>query len=264
MNVFWQEIKANAKSLIIWSVCMVLLVASGMGKYTAYSAGGKGSEVIKSLPESVRALLGINNFDVTVMAGFFAMLFLYIELTLAIHAVLLGSGIIAKEEGDKTIEFLLVKPLSRASVITAKLCAALVNIVIINAITFVASDFFTKQFNDGESITSELLTFFVSLLLVQLLFVTLGTFFAATLNNPKSSGSLAVGVLLLSFFIGKITDLTSDLDVLNVLSPFKYFDYALMVQGDPLNMLIVALTFAASVLLTVGTYVFYCKRDMNV
>ncbi|GJM78594.1 hypothetical protein HMSSN139_10900 [Paenibacillus sp. HMSSN-139] len=101
--------------MIIWSVCLFLLVVSGMSKYSAYSAGGASSEVFDTMPRTIKALLGMGSFDVTQMAGFFAMLFLYIELTVAIHAVLLGSGIIAKEERDKTVEFLMAKPVSRGA-----------------------------------------------------------------------------------------------------------------------------------------------------
>lgn len=71
MNMFWRELKAGRKALIIWSLCMFLLVASGMGKYTAYSAGGAGSEVFKQMPSTVKALLGIGTLEVTVMSGFF-------------------------------------------------------------------------------------------------------------------------------------------------------------------------------------------------
>jgi ABC-2 type transport system permease protein len=100
MNVFIRELKANRKALMIWSVCMVLFVLSGMSKYTAYSAGGASVDVFDKIPKTLKAILGIASFDVTKMNGFFAFLFPYLEITTAIHAVLLGNTIIAKEERD--------------------------------------------------------------------------------------------------------------------------------------------------------------------
>ena len=117
MNIFIRELKANRKALIIWCACILVGVLSGMGKYTAYSSGGSNSDLFNTLPFAVKALLGIGSFDVTKMSGFFALLFLYMELMIAIHAVLLGSGIIAKEERDKTTEFLMIKPVSRSSIV---------------------------------------------------------------------------------------------------------------------------------------------------
>lgn len=243
MNMFWRELKAGRKALIIWSLCMFLLVASGMGKYTAYSAGGAGSEVFKQMPSTVKALLGIGTLEVTVMSGFFALLFLYIELTAAIHAVLLGSSIVAKEERDKTAEFLIAKPVSRAAIITAKLLAALLQIAVLNLVTLVSSFIMVSAYNEGKNISGEIALFLLSMFIVQLIFLSLGAVLAAGMSNPKSSGAAATGVLVGSFMISKITDLADTLAVLNVLSPFKYFSYNRIVEGGGLSIGILVLLF---------------------
>ncbi|MBK1812341.1 ABC transporter permease subunit [Clostridium sp. YIM B02505] len=264
MNIFIRELKANRKALIIWSVCMVLLVVSGMAKYTAYSSGGSGSEVLNKMPFTLKALLGIGSFDVASMGGFFGFLFLYIEVTIAIHAVLLGNGIIAKEERDKTTEFLIVKPVSRSTIITSKLLAALLNIVILNLITLVSSIAMVGVYNKGNSINGEIFTFFLSMFIIQLLFLTLGALLSAFMRKAKVSGSVATSILLFSFVISKITDLTDRMNFLNVLSPFKYFSYADIVNGNGLNFVIVILTLIMVAIFSVLTYFFYNKRDLSV
>ena len=153
MNIFIRELKANRKALIIWSVCMALLVLSGMGKFTAYAAGGSSSAVFDKLPNTLKIMLGFNGFEVTKISGFFAFLFPYIELTTAIHAALLGSSIIAKEERDKTTEFLIAKPISRNAIITSKLLVALVNVIVINLVSLFSSFAIVSTFDTGEDIT---------------------------------------------------------------------------------------------------------------
>ena len=264
MNIFLRELRANRKTLIIWSVCMFLLVVSGMGKYTAYSASGSGNEVFNNLPQSVKALLGFGSFDVSAMAGYFAMLFLYIELTVAIHAVLLGSGIIAKEERDKTTEFLIIKPVSRGTIITSKLFAALVNIFILNVVTFVSSIIMVAAYNKGDAISSEISMFMLSMFIVQLIFLTLGATLAAFTKNSKASGSLSAGILLATFVISKVTDLNINLNFLNLLTPFKYFNYEKIVDGNGLNVGIIILSLLLVGALSFLTYYFYKKRDLNV
>lgn len=263
MNIFLRELKANRKALIIWSVCMFLLVLSGMGKYTAYSSG-QSNDVFAKMPYSIKALLGIGSFDVTTMKGYFAMLFLYIELTAAVHAVLLGAGIIAKEERDKTTEFLMIKPVSRTTIITSKLLAALVNIFILNIVSLVSSIVMVAAYNKGNDISSEIEMFILSMFIVQLIFLSIGTALASFIRNPKSSGSLSVGILLVSFVISKITDLTDKLNVLNILSPFKYFSYENMAAGNGLNIGIVILSLLLVAAFSASTYFFYQKRDLNV
>lgn len=195
-----------------------------LGKYTAYSSGATGA-IFSEMPYSLKALLGIGSFDVTTMSGFYAFLFPYIEITAAIHAVLLGSGIIAKEERDKTTEFLMVKPVSRASIITSKFLAALVNVVIVNVVTLISSILMVAAYNKGKDISGVVAAFLLSMFIVQLIFLSLGAVLSAILKNAKTSGSLAAGILFGCYVISKITDLTDRVNFLNVLSLFKYFNY---------------------------------------
>jgi ABC-2 type transport system permease protein len=242
---------------------MFLLVLSGMGKYTAYSSGAT-SDVFSKMPYSLKALLGIGPFDVTTMKGFFAFLFPYLEITAAIHAVLLGSGIIAKEERDKTTEFLMVKPVSRAKIITSKFLAALVNVVIINVVTLISSIYLAAAYNKGKDISSEVAIFLLSMFIVQLIFLSLGALLAAVLKNSKASGSLAAGILFGCYVISKITDLTDRVNFLNVLSPFKYFSYQNIVNGNGLSLGIVILCILLVSVFTISTYFFYNRRDLSI
>jgi len=264
MNLFMREMKANLKALIIWCIGMFLGVLSGMGKYTAYSASGQGNELFSALPPSIKALLGFGSLDITSMSGFYAMLFLYLELAVAIHAVLLGAGIIAKEERDKTAEFLMVKPLSRNSVISAKLLSALVNVVVLNVVTFASSAFFAAAYNKGKNITGEVTWFMLSMLMVQMIFLALGFMLASLLKDPKVSGTLSSGILFTAFIISKITDLTDRVNFLNLLSPFKYFSYERLSKGGGLESGAIGGSLVLIMVFLVFSFVFYRKRDLKI
>lgn len=264
MNIFFRELKANRKALFIWSACMFLLVLSGMGKYTAYSSSGASNDIFSKMPYSIRVLLGFGSFDVTTLSGYFALLFSYLEITAAIHAALLGSHIIAKEEQDKTSEFLVTKPVSRTMIITSKLLAALINVVIINLVTLFSSIVMVAVYNKGKDITGEITVFLISMLFVQIIFLFLGTFLSAFKRKPKASGSIATGILLGAFVISKVTDLTKHLNLLNILSPFKYFDFNKIIQHSSLNIWIVLLSLLLSIYFVIFTYFFYRRRDLNI
>ena len=263
MNIFFRELKANRKALIIWSIVMFLFVLSGMTKYTVYSSGTT-NEIFNKMPSTMRALLGIGSFDVTIMSGFFAFLFPFLELATAIHAILMGSGIIAKEERDKTTEFLMTKPVSRATIITSKIFAALVNITVINFVTFFSSIVMVAAYNKGKDITGEIVMFHLSMFVVQLIFLSLGAFISAFLKNPKASGALAGSIMFGAYIISKITDLTDEVDIINVLSPFKYFSIKRIVDGNGLNAVIVILSLLLIAVFSVSTYFFYIKRELKV
>lgn len=263
MNVFFRELKANRKALLIWSICIFLLVISGMGKFSAYTSGNN-NEVFNQMPHSVKALLGFSDFNVTAIDGFYALLFVYICLTVAIHAALLGCGIISKEERDKTTEFLMVKPISRRAILTAKYAAAITNLIIVNLVTLISSILAVDNFKGGKDIHMTILLFMVSQFLVQLIFFTLGTLFASLLKKPKASSGIVTSILLAAYFIARLTDFTSKLNVFNILSPFKYFDYERILDKDGLNLLIVLLSLLLSAAFAVFTYRFYERREFSI
>ncbi|PJI08005.1 MULTISPECIES: ABC transporter permease subunit [Clostridium] len=263
MNVFLRELKANRKALIIWSLCMFLLVVSGMSKYTVYSSGNS-NELFNKMPYSLKALFGIGSFDVSKMSGFFAFLFPYIEITAAIHAVLLGSGIIAKEERDKTTEFLMVKPISLNTILTSKLLAAFVNVLVLNIVTLISSIVMVNAYNKGKDISSEIMMFILSMLIVQLIFLSLGALLSVFIKNSKASGSAAAGILFGSFMISKITDFTDKINAINILSPFKYFSYQDIVNGNGISAGVSIISLVLIAIFSILTYFFYRKRDFNV
>ncbi|WOO36340.1 ABC transporter permease subunit [Anaerocolumna sp. AGMB13020] len=264
MNILKHEMKSNLKSLLIWSISMALLVISGMGKYTAYAAGGDSSDIFDKMPHTMKALFGFASFDVKTLSGFYAFLFTYIAITLAIHAVLLGNSIVAKEERDKTTEFLMAKPVSRRAILTAKLLSAAINLVLLNAVTLVSSLLIAASFDGGSELTSVIIWLLVSMLILQVLFLSFGTLLASRKIKTKATGSIASGIVIATYFLAKITDLTDRLNFLNILSPFKYFSYPEIIKGNGLNIFIVVLTLLLSVFLIWGAYKLYTKRDLAV
>ncbi|MFT3950845.1 MAG: ABC transporter permease subunit [Oscillospiraceae bacterium] len=263
MNIFFWELKSNRKAFLIWCACMVLGVWSGMAKYTAYSSDPNAGDVFADMPASMKALFGMKSFAVTQMSGYFAMLIGYVALALAIHAALLGACIIAKEERDKRTEFLMMKPVSRRTVVTAKLAAGLLNVVALSVVTLISALLMTASYNKGADVTEEVVLFCVTVLFIQLIFFTLGAALSAAMKNPKHAGSLATGILFAAFVLAKITDLTDKLAALKVLTPFQYFNAETLAAGGGLNGLILVLSALLSGAFVCACYFCYLKRDLN-
>lgn len=268
MNMVLRELKANARALIIWSVCMFLCVLSGMAKFTGYTSatavGPSINDLLKTMPTSIKALFGFESFDVTGVAGYLALLFIYVELAAAIHAALLGAGIIAKEENDRTAEYLMAKPVSRAAVITSKLVAALLNVIVINLVTLVSFLVVVSFYSKSADVSGEIRTLLLSMFFVQLIFLSLGAALAAGMKNPKASGSLAAGILLIGYVVARITDMSDRLRFMNVISPFKYFDLGTVVAGGSLNAGAIFLSLGLAGVFIALAYLLYQKRDLSI
>ena len=265
MNIFLKEMKSYRKSLLFWSIGVFLMVASGMGKYAAYSSSGQSiNDLMADLPKSLKAVLGFGAVDLSKISGYYSLLFLYLLLMATIHAAMLGASIIAKEERDKTAEFLFVKPVSRNTIITAKLLAAFANIIIFNLVTWVSSIVLIGNYNtNGESVNDEIALTMVGMFILQVLFLVIGSALAAVKKKPKTAPSLATGVLLLTYILSIAIDLNENIESMEYLTPFKYFDAKGIMFGEGLEPIFVGISVILIAALLFITFIFYKKRDLN-
>lgn len=264
MNVYLRELKAHRWGLLFWSIGMVMLLASGMAKYAAYEAAGESVvDMINQIPKGLQAVFGFTGFDLTTAAGFYGVLFLYIAVMGAIHAALLGAGLISKEERDRTSEFLYTKPASRSRLLTGKLLAGLTNVLAFNLVTAAASFYFVDYYNKDAPFGGAITRLMIGLLLLQLIFFSIGALIAGTTHTPKRAPSRATSIMFLTFLLSFIVSMNEHLDFLKYLTPFKYFDAATL-MNDGFDPVFIVLSVAIVVLATLGAYRFYNARDLNV
>lgn len=265
MNIFLRELKAYRRTLIIWSIAIFFMIVSSIGKFMAYAETGQSmNELLSQIPSSIKAVLGMGNFDLTKVSGFYGMLYLYLLLLATVHASLLGADIISKEERDKTTEFLLVRPVSRARVITAKLLASLFNVVVFNLVTLIFSVTLMGKYAKGEDITGEIFTLMAGMFILQLIFLLIGTATAAVSRRPKSAASVTTAILLVSFVISSAINMNSNLEPLKYITPFEYFKAEKLLSGGGFEVNFLTLSFVIIAALVFVTYASYKKRDFNV
>ncbi|MBU3182944.1 ABC transporter permease subunit [Clostridium psychrophilum] len=265
MNVFIIEMRAHRKSLIIWAFGILFMVAAGMGKYVALSSSGQSmNDLFAQMPKSMQTIFGIGGFDLSKVSGYYGMLFLYLALMATIHATMLGADIISKEERDKTVEFLLSKPISRNKIITSKLSAAFVNILIFNIITLISSIIIVGKYNKGENVSKEIVLLMGGMFILQLIFMFIGTAIAATSKSPKTATSISTAVLLITYLLSMTIDLNGKLDNLKYFTPFKYYEAKSLISTGGFQLSFVILSILIILVTLIITYVFYNKRDMSI
>jgi len=273
MNVYWRELRANLRSVILWCVGIFLFVAASMGKYSAMAGTGQsGADLMAGLPTALQAIFGVGSLDFTKALGFFGMIFPYLLLMAAIHASMLGAGILSKEERDRTSEFLYVKPVTRSQIITAKLLAALSYVVVLNLVTWAGSLALVRHFAvAGEPVSIGIARLMAGMFFVQILFLSIGIAAAAVLRQPRASTGVATGVMLATYVLSVAIDVNGRINWVKGFTPFEYFDAKLIVgseksgeTGTGLNEWYVALCVGLAVALTVSAYASFRRRDLRV
>jgi len=264
MNIFVRELKANLRSLLIWGVIVILFVWVGISKFSAYESNPEMLAVLDALPPAMLSAFNLNAFNLTTIGGFMGVMFTYFALMLSIAAVMWGSDIISKEERDKTVEFSLTLPVTRSRLVTAKTLAALVNCIGLLLITWGASFVSAAQYQPDSEFYRFLRLCMLALFIMQLIFLALGIFLGCAMKQYRRASSLAVSLLLGTYFLSIVTELNNSLDFLRYFSPFKYFDAGVMLHESRIDVTFVCLSLAIILVSMVGAYLTYARRDLYI
>ncbi|MBU0486653.1 MAG: ABC transporter permease [Bacteroidetes bacterium] len=264
MNIFLRELRANLKSLLIWGGIVLLFTVIGFAKFSAYAGNPEMLAILDDMPPALLAAFNFKAFNLTTVTGFFGVAFTYYALLLSISAAMWGSDIISKEERDKTVEFSLTLPVTRGRLITAKALAAMVNciglllmtwgFILFNALNYQPDN----QFYNFVSITM------LALFIMQMIFLAVGIFLGSAMKQYKRASSVAVSLLLGTYFISIIASLNNNLDFLKYFSPFEYFNPGTLLQESKLDISFVMLSVGIVVVSLIGAYVTYSKRDLYI
>ena len=264
MNIFFRELRANLKSLIIWGVIVVLFVWVGVSKFSAYYNNPEMLKVLDALPPAMVAAFSMQGFNLTTVIGFYGLMFSYYALLLSIAAAMWGSDIISKEERDKTVEFSLTLPVTRSRLVTAKTLAALANCILLLLITWGISIASAAQYPPEPGFQRFLALMMLALFIMELIFLAIGIFLGCAVKRYKRAGAVAASILLGTYFLSVIQALNKDLDFLKYLTPFKYFNAAYMLRNSSLDLVYVGLSLAIILLCMVGAYLTYARRDLYI
>jgi len=263
--IYKREIISNRKSFLIWIVIIVPLNAMIFSVYPSFaSQAGEMGELIKNYPETFIQAFGLHVLDLTNILHYFGMeIYLFVTLLGSIYSMILGSGIISKEEDEKTIEFLLAKPVSRTKIITSKILAVLSYIVLFNIMLFIANYIMMEVLKTGGFDIKVFILLSLGALLLHLTFAAIGLLISVFIIKARTVMSVSLGVVLGMYFLGLASSMSDKLTGLKYVSPFKYVDAAdiiINVKIDYIYIIIMALIICFSV---IGTYIFYRKKDIH-
>jgi ABC-2 type transport system permease protein len=264
MNIFTRELKANLKSLLIWGIIMALFVLVGSSKFSAYYGNPEMLKILDGLPPAMLSAFNMQAFNLTTISGFYGVMFSYFALLVAIAAAMWGSDIISKEERDKTVEFSLTLPVTRGRVVTAKTLAALVNCIGLVLITWGASLAAVAKYPAESGFQRFLALCMLALFIMEVLFLAVGIFLGCAMKRYRRAGSVAVSLLLVTFFLSVMTDMNKDLGFLKYVTPFKYFDAAAILHQSRIDPMYVGLSLAVILVCMVGAYLTYARRDLYI
>jgi ABC-2 type transport system permease protein len=263
MNIYKHEIRSYWKNTLIWiaSLCAGTLFLFSMFPAFANNAGAIG-DVLKNYPPVIQKAFGLSIDQISNIPGFYSFIITFLSLCGAVQAMNLGISVVAKETTGKTADFLLTKPVTRKSIISAKLlsvltCIAATSAIFIGVAVALAMAVKTKDFDYTPFMLMSLSFFFI-----QVIFAALGFVTAVMIPKIRSVLPVSLSVVFGFFIIGTVAA-TLNLNEAYYLSPFKYFDTTEILKNSaykPSFVIVGAVVVAVSVLVS---YVLYSKKDIH-
>ena len=262
-NIFRHEFLTRLKSVVIWSLSVTAMVVFFFSIFPVFAdQAGMINAMMERFPPELRAAFGLEDLDLSSVLGFYSFIFIFVQLCLAIQAGNYGFGLVSIEETEWTADFLLSKPVSRTQVLTSKLLSALTSLIITDLVVWIGSLIVIALLRgEREYDPATFLLLLVSIVIFQLFFLSVGLVVSLLVKRVRNVTPYALGLAFGSYVLSAFSGVFGDVK-LELITPFKHFDPAYIVQHGTYNTPLVLLNAGVTLVSLVVSYWLYIRRDV--
>lgn len=262
MAVYKKELRQSLQSWGIWTGAVALMMVVCVALFPEMKDEMEGVSSIFANMGGFTAAFGMDKLNFGEFMGFYGIeCGNVLGIGGGFFAALTGITVLSKEEKDRTAEFLLTHPVSRRRIVTGKLVAVFVQIVVMNVIVYVISVGSIAMV--GEEIPwKELNLFHLAYFLLQSELA--GICFGISAFMRKGSVGAGLGIAAMMYFLNLVANITESAEFLKYITPFGYCEGADIVADGCLDggLVVVGLVFGAIGIAV--AYQQYCRKDITV
>ena len=262
MRIYRQELKFQARSIVLWlgSILTALLLFMGIFPGFAREADLL-KDALSAFPESLMASMGMDINTIFEASGFVSYIYGFIQLVLVIMATLYGLTLMNREKLARMSDFLYAKPLSRQRIFLEKVLAAITAFLIIHIAIVLMFFFMATRWAIDDSSQIAINQMILSGLLLQILTFALSTLWGTLsqrIKNPVGSASALSFGLFLILLVGRLMSN----DVIKKLSPFGYVE-PLEISAKGLSSIAIISFFLLSLALLTLSALILTRQDLE-
>jgi len=261
MTIVKHEFKHNWKSLLIWSAVIGGMIFMVMLIYPAIKDQIGAMQEAYANMGSFTAAFGMDKINFTTAMGFYGIeAGAMISLGGAMFAALTGAGVLSKEEGNHTAEFLLTHPISRKQIVAEKLIFVALQVLIFNLVCFISVLISFAIINEPFEMNKLFLFHFAQLIMqweIACICLCVSAF------QKKANIGLGLGFAAILYFMNLFVNVSEDAEFLKYITPFNYSDAGEILSKGQLDGVLIGIGCAIAVVATVIAFLKYCKKDIN-
>lgn len=210
-----REWKVNFRGFVIWTSILVILFGAVFLIYPSIITSDNMeslNEMLKVFPED---LLRAFNMDISSIDSAFGWIktegFVFVLLITGIYSGILGSGILLKEENDKTIEYLNSLPVKRTQIVMNKVAVGLVYIflmiIVLGVFNYVGLTW-SGDFDKKSYLLLSITPIFSSIVIFSFCL-----FLSTFTHKTKNTIGISLGIVFVSYFLNVISELSKETEV---------------------------------------------------
>lgn len=262
-TILFYELKRTYRSWLYFTLSMLATFAIFASFFEFFREDAAIIDrLLQNFPAEFKAAFGFADVNLATVDGFLSFIVGYLVLVGAVFAMKLGVGLLSTEPREKTADFLLSRPVLRSQIVGAKLAAALIETFSQTLVLFlfgwVALPALARERADPKIYSLLILSIF----LVQLFFLGIGSLLAATASRIKSVMPVALGIVFF-FFIIELVNESLLLKELTYLTPFHYFKGSAILGSGQYDWSYLALDLIIFILTTSLSFIIYRRRDFH-
>lgn len=263
MNIYLHELRTMRRSTLIWAGVMLALAALYLLLFPGIAKDAAGfKELLKNYPPQVQAMMGVSIDSVTTLPGFYSIVMSFVALCGAIEGMHLGASVLSREARMRTADFLLVKPVSRTRIVTAKVCASLTMLLACSLCFFAGALLLALCVKQSPLNLRVFVLLSLTLPFLQLLFFALGLAVSVFFQKLRAVLPITLGTVFAFYLLGAFIPV-NQYKGMRYLLPFQYFDNQYIIQNGALEPRFLIIGAAAATAAVVIAYAVYIRKDIH-
>ena len=261
MTLVRHELRQGTTAFAAWAGSIAGLLAICIFLFPEMKSQMEAVNSVFASMGSFTAAFGMDRLNFGTLIGFYGVeCGNVLGLGGALYASLCAVNILSKEENDRTAEFLLSHPVSRARIVTEKLAAVLIQLTMMNLLLYGVS--LASIAAIGEEIPwKELNLMHLAYFLMQLELA--GLCFGLSAFMRKGSAGAGLGIAAMMYFLNLAANISEKAEFLKYITPFGYTESADIVSSGCLDgkLIFIGMLYAAAAV--AAGYWQYCTKDIH-
>lgn len=254
------ELKAYSKTFLIWALTIGIMDFGFMIMYPSLQASMIEVEKAFANMGALSIAFGLDTLSMSTPMGFYgAYVGAVLSLGGALFAALIGAGILSKEEGGHTSEYLYTLPLSRVNVVLQKIAALFLIILLFNIVNFILGIISFPLIHEDIEI-NKLVMYHVGQLLMHLEIGAITVLLSA--YYKKVNVGVGLGVALMFYFADMMSRVLKQLDFLKYITPFYYANAAHVIIKESINIKLLTTGIIITMMCIIVGILYYNRRDL--